>query len=502
MRLPKVISFAALSLMLLFTVDASAQLRTSYFMEGTYFRTELNPALVPTRGYIALPLVSGVGVNINSNFLSFENMFLRSGNVYNSIFSGVLPPSEVMKGFPEVLRMHQNATVNIFGAGHYKRKMFWSYGINARHQSTTNVSRDMLGSMVLNEPQKVKSSYYDATSYLEAYVGSSLRLFRIFSVGFRVKALVGVMNVHGKMLEAGYDASSQRSTVYGEYLITGMPVTRETIRPDQSYTRGQIFSKEPTYLLKGKHSVGIALDLGGEVRLFRDHLRLSAAVTDVGFIRWSDDRMVGVGVTSTHSLKDASIEEAVKGGDPQFSFVGRDVAKPDNTRMLNFSANLGAELVMWRNHLSLGVLAHGVRCSDGSLFRDLTASLNIRPNSWLSATVSKTLYADDARDVFGVALNFHPRGINIFVGADFFDYKFIREESGAYIFPRPMSHSIYAGVAFNLKRPRFIVHRARALREARYDDRVKRRAQRQAHREVVREAQRSSESDALYEECE
>ena len=232
MRLPKVISFAALSLMLLFTVDASAQLRTSYFMEGTYFRTELNPALVPTRGYIALPLVSGVGVNINSNFLSFENMFLRSGNVYNSIFSGVLPPSEVMKGFPEVLRVHQNATVNIFGAGHYKRKMFWSYGINARHQSTTNVSRDMLGSMVLNEPQKVKSSYYDATSYLEAYVGSSIRLFRIFSVGFRVKALVGVMNVHGKMLEAGYDASSQRSTVYGEYLITGMPVTRETIRPD------------------------------------------------------------------------------------------------------------------------------------------------------------------------------------------------------------------------------------------------------------------------------
>ena len=38
-------------------VAASAQMRSSYFMQGSYFRNELNPALAPTRGYVALPLM-------------------------------------------------------------------------------------------------------------------------------------------------------------------------------------------------------------------------------------------------------------------------------------------------------------------------------------------------------------------------------------------------------------------------------------------------------------
>ena len=50
-------------------INTTAQMRTSYFMEGSYFRTELNPALAPTRGYIALPAMSGVGVSLSNNFL-------------------------------------------------------------------------------------------------------------------------------------------------------------------------------------------------------------------------------------------------------------------------------------------------------------------------------------------------------------------------------------------------------------------------------------------------
>ena len=61
----------------LVAINASAQLRTSYFMEGSYFRNELNPALAPTRGYIAIPALSGVGVNLNSNILSVDNFLYK-----------------------------------------------------------------------------------------------------------------------------------------------------------------------------------------------------------------------------------------------------------------------------------------------------------------------------------------------------------------------------------------------------------------------------------------
>ena len=66
--------------------SASAQSRTSYFMEGSYFRTDLNPALAPTRGYIALPGISGVGLDVPNNFLSVDNfIYQKDGQMVTAL---------------------------------------------------------------------------------------------------------------------------------------------------------------------------------------------------------------------------------------------------------------------------------------------------------------------------------------------------------------------------------------------------------------------------------
>ena len=70
--------------------SASAQSRNSYFMEGSYFRNDMNPALAPTRGYLALPGMSGVGVNVSSNFLSVDNFFYqRDGQLVTAFHKSV-----------------------------------------------------------------------------------------------------------------------------------------------------------------------------------------------------------------------------------------------------------------------------------------------------------------------------------------------------------------------------------------------------------------------------
>ena len=51
-------------------IAAAAQVRTSYFMEGSTFRTDLNPALTPTRGYINFPFLGGIGVELNYDILN------------------------------------------------------------------------------------------------------------------------------------------------------------------------------------------------------------------------------------------------------------------------------------------------------------------------------------------------------------------------------------------------------------------------------------------------
>ena len=55
------------------TLTASAQMRTSYFMEGSYFRTDMNAALAPTRGYIKLPVAGALGVDFGNNYFSVDN---------------------------------------------------------------------------------------------------------------------------------------------------------------------------------------------------------------------------------------------------------------------------------------------------------------------------------------------------------------------------------------------------------------------------------------------
>ena len=54
-------------MMLVCTLSANAQfLRTSYFMEGTHYRQQLNPALTPTNGYFNLPVIGAVNATVGS----------------------------------------------------------------------------------------------------------------------------------------------------------------------------------------------------------------------------------------------------------------------------------------------------------------------------------------------------------------------------------------------------------------------------------------------------
>ena len=53
---------------------AVAQTPSAYFMEGSTFRSQLNPAFAPLRGYVNIPVMGGVQVNVSGN-LSVSDIF-------------------------------------------------------------------------------------------------------------------------------------------------------------------------------------------------------------------------------------------------------------------------------------------------------------------------------------------------------------------------------------------------------------------------------------------
>ena len=61
------------SLLLGMTMHAQ-YLRTSYFMEGTSSRLELNPGLQPMRGYFNIPVLGSFNVGTSSNVLGINDI--------------------------------------------------------------------------------------------------------------------------------------------------------------------------------------------------------------------------------------------------------------------------------------------------------------------------------------------------------------------------------------------------------------------------------------------
>lgn len=430
--------------------SASAQLRTSYFMEGSYFRTELNPALAPTRGYLALPGVSGVGVNLTSNFLSLNNLFVEKNGGLTSVFNSNVSDS-ALKALPENPYLKLNSTVNVFGLGFYGGKSFWNIGVNARVLGEANFSSNFFNELKKPTGAALTGSNIDMTSYLEAYIGSSLRFHRTFSLGFRLKALFGVAQLNGDIQKVM--RNNTRTTLSGKYSARGMFVS------DNMKSKGKPFNFNTDYMLDGKPNAGFAADLGAEIRLWKDHIKLSAAVTDLGFIDWTGERyMNNVNLNTQFNLPAGNVNDMFKFGKIGFEATGGNTVRKAERQDLNYTVNAGLEFNMFRNFLALGVLARNVFESNDLLYTEFTASVNLRPTHWLSATVSKTMYIGDQfdDDIFGIALNFHPRLFNVFVGADFASASMARTSNGAVLFRTPTSRSIYAGVSFSFKRPKYV----------------------------------------------
>lgn len=447
--------------LLAFAEGATAQLRTSYFMEGSYFRTELNPALVPTRGYLALPGMSGVGVGITGNYLSIDNLiYERDGQLVTGLHSSV-SPEDFLSPMPNDIKLSVNANVNLLGVGFYAGHSFWSFGLNVRSQNDMSLSKDMFSAIKTlgNGVYDLSSTALNSNSYLEAYLGSSFRVCPWVNVGIKAKFLVGVAHLSTDIenMSANVDPSSVTAQLRGMVRANSIFFDRSVLTPGanigQSNIMDMIVYNDPNFMLNNAKSFGGAIDLGAEFRLFNDHLKISAAVTDLGFIRWSANTHVTAQGSADFGFGGMNIESGELDSDMSYDFVIGELPTESFDTRLNCSLNVGVEYNFLRNHMAIGVLSHTEFCNS-MRYTEVTASLNLRPCNWLSATASHT-FVNNEFGIFGVALNIHPRVLNIFVGADFIDCNMVKY--GNIPLPRyAKSFNVYAGVGFNFARPRYM----------------------------------------------
>lgn len=438
--------------------SASAQSRTSYFMEGSYFRTDLNPALAPTRGYIALPGISGVGLDIPNNFLSVDNfIYQKDGQMVTALHKSV-SSDEFLGKLPELGRLGVNANVNVLGLGFYARKSYWNLGLRVRSTTDINLSKDLFTVLktLENGDYGLDGTGVNSNSYLETYLGVSFPVGKHVNIGLRGKFLVGVANIHTEFdnVALGVNPDMVTATLRGRVVANSVLIDQAKIEPGAPLGTDMLMYNDPMAMLKNAKSFGAALDLGVEVKVCHDHLKISAAVTDLGFIKWD---------ASTNYAAKAAYDLSFEGYDVdaqelKFKFDDELVTDTPSSESyiskLNGALNVGVEYNFLRNHFAIGVMSH-TELYNEKLYTELTASFNIRATNWLSATVSHTFLANHKLGVLGAAINIHPRALNIFIGADFIDTQYGKFKN----IPIPRYQNavnLYVGVGFNFARPKFV----------------------------------------------
>lgn len=457
-----------IALLLLSSVSAHAQfLRSSYFMEGTHYRMQLNPALAPGRGYINIPAIGSLNATVNSSSLGYQDII---DIIDNSEDADFFTSQNFINRLDNMNHLNVNLSTDIISAGWYKGRNFWSFNIGLRNDIGASIPRSMfefldktnnvdkMNLAQLNE--EVTNQSLRINSYAEVGLGFSRNITDRLIVGGRLKALLGIANTKlnidrisvasnitgwdGKPESLNYEQAQNLRGRADINVEATLESSSKLLELQQSTNEaGRSYIDKLDFGSFGFSGFGGAIDLGASFKLTK-RLTLSASVLDLGFIKWSKSN--------------TSVAKAVDSPDNHYEFTGNSpeelsqaydfVDKVSSGEILNYdmlqmevqegmeksritsltsTVVVGAEYALLGDWLVVGALYTG-RFAKPKTLNELTFSGNIRPNNFFNVAVSYSVL-QGAGKTFGTAIKLGP----LFVGTDYMFFGKNTKNVNAYI---------------------------------------------------------------------
>ncbi|MEG0807304.1 MAG: DUF5723 family protein [Alistipes sp.] len=409
--------FAAL---LLLSATTLAQNPSAYFMEGTTFRSQFNPAFAPLRGYVNIPVLGGIDLNMNGNLSIDRVLYPQNGNLVTLLDCSV-SAADALSGLKTNNLLGFNTRINLigFGAFTHNHRNFWSFDLNARVDTELSLPYSLFEFLKLGSNSSIRNIGVQASSYLEAGFSYSFPLLdnRLY-VGVRGKFLVGA--ARARLRYTQFDVSLQEDrwliNAQGTLDVTAAG-TKVEIEPDgkgeQIFTPGDL-SFKPTK----PSGYGFAVDLGATYDIL-PNLQVSLAVNDLGFISWSKKHNI-----LGHSVKElefSGVQVDHNGAQPQPDFdinvLEFQLANAHSTsKMLHATINAGLEYEVWRHKIGIGLL-YTARFQPYKNLHNITGSVNFHPIRWFTVTGSYSVIGNRGH-ALGLALNLNPNWINFYIATD------------------------------------------------------------------------------------
>lgn len=433
--------------------------RSAYFLEGSTYRHELNPAFIGERGYFSFPALGNLDFGVQSTAGIGSFLYKLPDGRLTTFMHESVSGQEFVDGLPNRFKLGADVNENIFSLGFHAWGGFNTLGISIKSDTRINMPSELFKFMKLGMASETGSQYIVnglnmmSTNYAEIAFGHARTINNHLTVGAKLKALVGLAKANVRIdkltITASQDAwtiTPQGAELYASAKGLIVPTKGETgnyqeddyildangNRTDQlkTGTDQQIDYDGVDFDDKniGPTGFGLALDLGAVYKL--GDWQFSAALLDLGFIGWKNT----VKGTMNNDFEFSGFENiAVKDTEGNANSLEnqsdallddlKDMAKftkeadgMKRTTALAATLNFGAQYTLPAyDRLNFGLLST-TRLQGKHTWTEARLSANVSPLSGFEASVNYAL--SNFGSAAGLMLNFHPRGFNFFVAAD------------------------------------------------------------------------------------
>ena len=408
---------------------------SSYFMDGMLYNSKLNPAMKAERGYLSL-LLGNTSLGTKGNVGISNFLYPRGENELATFMSGSVGTDEFLGGMPDYTRLGFKLDETLMAAGFRLFGGYFSLGLSLHSSATMSLPK---GFFEFAKKGFQENSYsfsglnVNTMNYAAATVGYSHNLFQGFRFGVNAKYLVGLGHADLLVDKLNVEMNEQHWMIESHARMQAALFCETEVMVDENgVVNGADLALELDDLMNIRTSNGFAVDLGFvyDMDEFVPGLTLSASVIDLGYINWkymitgqSTDAKVefdGFGEVDYNDVENVVTAEMEQLIDDASKMVELNYGGIKEMKTaLNATMYLGAEYNMpFYRPLSVGVL-YGQCFSpfDCSKWYEARGYVNLSPVKWFELSVNYGYGTYGT--TLGWVLNFHPAGINLFVGSDY-----------------------------------------------------------------------------------
>ena len=461
-----------------FAVSVQAQqVNTLYFLENAPMRHTINPAFQPvSNGYINFSPLGWSSYSFGNNSLTMSDIFFLDPTGTGKTITPLHPNADrnaFLRTLRNMIYFNEDMNLGLLNMGfRIKEAGYMHIGINQHIESGVTMPRTiydfLLGGGMTNLTGNGANRLdfiglgAGASMYMEIGGGYSHKINDQWTVGGKLKVLLGQAYIGFRNKDLVTDASAQEWHIHGNtQLEVAAPINAsylnnmlegvslndmiDAIQAGKwvvdSLLGGQISGGNLMPLIRKALTpagYGAAIDLGFTYKPI-EQLQISAALTDLGFIYWNNSHNYAINVDttftgagnidygdpayrdeqgnfSTQILMDTVVNN-LRGLLDGFRFQSQGAS--GKARMTSARLNVGIDANFWDNRVGVGIVS-ATRLYDARLYEEITIGAAFRPVNWFNIAVSYSLLNNGKYSNIGAGLSFMPYdGINMTLALDY-----------------------------------------------------------------------------------